>query len=485
MASGRDGRPGRRQGNRPAAPGSGGHPPRPRTPVDAPRLAAFEALRAVTEEDAYANLVLPGRLGAHGLSGRDAGFTTELVAGSLRWQGTYDAVLEACLTGRSRLEPAVRDVLRLGVHQLLGMRVSSHAAVSTSVDLVRLRVGPGPAGLVNAVLRRVSAHDLQTWVRMLAPDPATDPHGFAALAHAHPRWVVDELAAALGTRAAELPALLAADNEPPRVTLVARPGLADRAELIEAGATPTPWSPWGATLRSGDPGELAAVAEGRAGVQDEGSQLVAAAVLAAVPFAGHRAGGERWLDTCAGPGGKASVLGAVAAQQGARLLAGERQPHRAGLVAGALTAVPPGAAAVVVADGTVPAWAEGAFDRVLVDAPCTGLGALRRRPEARWRRSRNDLPPLVSLQEALLLGALDSVRPGGVVVYATCSPVLAETEGVVRAVLTARPDIELADAVALLPQVPDSAGPLPGTVQLWPHRHGTDAMFLALLRRPT
>jgi 16S rRNA (cytosine967-C5)-methyltransferase len=478
----------RPQDGRSPAPASGGRPPRARSRVDPARLAAFEALRAVSGEDAYANLVLPARLAAHGLSGRDAGFATELVAGTLRWQGTYDTVLDACLTrSRSRLDPSVRDVLRLGVHQLLGMRVSSHAAVSTSVDLVRARVGPGPAGLVNAVLRRVSEHDLQSWVRTLAPDPVTDPLGFAAIAHAHPRWVVEELSAALGSRGSELSALLAADNEPPHVTLVARPGLADREELVGSGATPTAYSPWGAVLPSGDPGEVPAVVEGRAGVQDEGSQLVAAAFLGAVPDAGGADGrrSERWLDTCAGPGGKASVLGAQAAERGAFLLAGERQPHRAGLVVRALSAVPAGAAAVVVADGTSPPWADGAFDRVLVDAPCTGLGALRRRPEARWRRSREDLGPLVVLQESLLARAVSAVAPGGVVLYATCSPVLAETEGVVRSVLASRADVSLEDAEALLPQVPDAAGPIPRTVQLWPHRHGTDAMFIALLRRRT
>ena len=482
---GRGGR-GRSERTRSAAPGAGGRPPRQRSQVDAPRLAAYEALRAVSAEDAYANLVLPGRLAAHGLSGRDAGFATELVSGALRWQGTYDAVVDACLTrSGSRLEPAVRDVLRLGTHQLLGMRVSAHAAVSTSVDLVRDRVGPGPAGLVNAVLRRVGERDLQAWVRTLAPDPAADAVGFAALAHAHPRWIVEELRSALGPREEELPALLRADNLPPRVTLVARPGLADREELLAAGATPTAYSPWGAVLPSGDPGALPAVAEGRAGVQDEGSQLMAAALAAATlpeaPPGPQR--GERWLDVCAGPGGKASVLGALAAESGAVLLAGERQPHRAGLVASALSAVPPGAAAVVVADGTVPAWEEGGFDRVLVDAPCTGLGALRRRPESRWRRSRDDLDDLVTLQEALLESALLAVRPGGVLAYVTCSPVLAETAGVVERVVTRRAGVELGDAAALLPQVPDAAGPLRGTVQLWPHRHGTDAMFLALLHR--
>jgi 16S rRNA (cytosine967-C5)-methyltransferase len=147
-------------------------------------------------------------------------------------------------------------------------------------------------------------------------------------------------------------------------------------------------------------------------------------------------------------------------------------------------------AGVITADGTRPPWSDGTFDRVLVDAPCSGLGALRRRPESRWRRSPQDLEELVPLQRALLASALDSVRPGGVVLYATCSPVLAETAAVLEAVLAGRTDARLEDAHAALAAAPgvridaqSCGGPVDGTVQLWPHRHNTDAMFLALLRR--
>jgi 16S rRNA (cytosine967-C5)-methyltransferase len=227
-------------------------------------------------------------------------------------------------------------------------------------------------------------------------------------------------------------------------------------------------------------------------VQDEGSQLVALA-LAAAPIDGPDA---RWLDLCAGPGGKAALLAALAAERGARIVANEMQPHRADLVRRALgldSARPTraeGVEEVTVADGTAAPWDPGSFDRVLVDAPCTGLGALRRRPEARWRRQPEDLDALLPLQRALLTSAVDLVRPGGVVLYATCSPVLAETRDVVGSLLVKRDDVKLADAAALMTtadglraDVPDCAGPLQGTVQLWPHRHGTDAMFLALLRR--
>lgn len=460
---------------------AGGRPPRPARQADPPRQAAYEVVRAVHEEDAYANLLLPARLRAHGLSGRDAAFATELVAGTLRRRGTYDAVIAVC-AGRplSRIDPPVLDVLRIGAHQVLSMRVPAHAAVGTSVDLVRSRVGHSAAGFVNAVLRKVAAHPLEEWVRRLAPDPASDPIGFAAVAQSHPRWVVEALAEALGDRSEELEVLLAADNASPLVTLVARPGLCERQELADAGATPTGYSPFGAVLsEGGDPTSIAAVVESRAAVQDEGSQLVALA-LAAAEVAGED---RRWLDLCAGPGGKAALLGALAAQRDATLVAAERQPHRADLVMRAVSALRPGAVEVLAADGTAPPWAPETFDRVLVDAPCTGLGALRRRPESRWRRTGQDVDDLVPLQVDLLRSALDSVRPGGVVAYVTCSPVLAETAGVLTQVLDERDDVVLEDATGLLPGVPDANGPVPGTVQLWPHRHGTDAMFLAVLRR--
>ena len=463
----------------------GGRGPRPAARADAPRLVAYEVLRAVTDEDAYANLLLPARIKARGLDTRDAAFATELVAGSLRRQGTYDAIVVACAKRPiGRIDAAVLDALRLGTHQLLGTRVASHAAVATTVDLVRAQVGQSATGFVNAVLRRVGERSLDEWVRTVAPDPALDPTGFAAIARSHPRWVVEELGRALGDRADELDALLVADNVAPRVTLVARPGLSERAELLQAtgegaGGEPTPYSPFGVVLTSGDPAGLGEVADGRAAVQDEGSQLVALA-LAAADVGGRDA---TWLDLCAGPGGKATLLGALAAGRDARVVAVERQPHRADLVVRAARALPAGTVTVLAADGTRPAWEAGSFDRVLVDAPCTGLGALRRRPESRWRRSAGDLDGLVALQLRLLDAALDAVRTGGVVVYSTCSPVLAETAGVVSAVLEGRSDVELEDAAVTLPQLPDAAGPLPGTVQLWPHRHGTDAMFLALLRR--
>jgi 16S rRNA (cytosine967-C5)-methyltransferase len=462
-------------------------------------VLAYDVLVAVREQDAYTNLYLASALRERGLGGRDAAFTTELVSGTLRRQGTYDAVLAACVDRPlDKVDGAVLDALRLGTHQLLAMRVPTHAAVSTTVALVRHRVGHGAAGFANAVLRRVSAYDLGGWVRRVAPDPGLDPLGFASVAHSHPRWVVEALAEALqgGSSAGspsgtgertqtdrqwdELEALLAADNAAPKVTLVARPGLATVEELVEAGGVASTRSPYAVELVSGDPASVPAVVEGRAGVQDEGSQLVARALAAA-----DLDGPDRlWLDMCAGPGGKSALLAALAAGRGAHLLASERQLHRAALVKRATATATAGLSGVVTADGTAPAWRPASFDRVLVDAPCSGLGALRRRPEARWRRTPGDLVDLVPLQERLLSSALETVRPGGVVAYVTCSPVVLETSHVVARVVADRDDVRVEPADELFPGMGTTAAPgLPGAVQLWPHRHGTDAMFFALLRR--
>ncbi len=245
------------------------------------------------------------------------------------------------------------------------------------------------------------------------------------------------------------------------------------------------YSPYAVYLPEGPPGDIESVIRGQAHVQDEGSQLVAAA-LADTPLAIGATGGdgETWLDLCAGPGGKAALLGSLAAQRGARLTAVEVAPHRARLVDQAVADLP---VDVVCADGRLvgshEALPEGGFDRVLVDAPCTGLGSLRRRPESRWRRQPSDLPPLTRLQRELLSSAVRALRPGGVVAYVTCSPHLVETRvSVAETVRRSESTVELVDARAVLPAgMPDlGSGP---TVQLWPHRHGTDAMFLALLRR--
>lgn len=474
--------------------------------ADPARLVAFEVLRAVAEEDAYANLVLPARIRHHHLDKRDAGFATELSYGALRGQGTYDAILARCVDRPlSQLDPAVLDALRIGTHQLLAMRVPAHAALDQTVGLARAVIGAGPSALINAVLRKVSARTLEEWLDLLV-EGETDQTKIAALRFAHPEWIVRAMRQSLvahGRPATEIDSLLEADNAAPVVNLVALPGLGSLDEALENGAAPGELVEGSALSSGGDLGRLASVRAGTTRVQDVGSQLVARALAgvdlgAASGNAGEDGAAptkealpstaeEAWLDLCAGPGGKAALLGALAHQRGATLLANEPAPHRAKLVSQALSAVPHGSWQVRTGDGReVGAEQPERYSRVLVDVPCTGLGALRRRPESRWRRSPKDITDLGPLQRELLSSALAAVRPGGVVAYVTCSPHPAETTAVVADVLRKRDDLELLDAGAALDAVSLTGSLDAGhdmTAQLWPHIHHTDAMFLALIKK--
>ncbi len=455
--------------------------------VDPARLAAHALQRAVDAQDAYANLVWPAILREHHLSGRDAAFATELAYGTLRWRARHDAILEACTDrGLDGLSPGLLAALRLGVHQLHNMRVGAHAGVSQTVELVRRTVNPGAAGLANAVLRRVArGGSADAWMDALVgqgsvPRQDADPVGHLAVVTSHPRWIVsaihDALAASEPERTwADTRAALLADNDPAVVTLAARTMPRDEllARLRAGGvrAAPGTLSRLAVRVQTVSPASIAEVATGAAGVQDEGSQAVALA-LADAPLAGPD---SRWLDLCAGPGGKAALLAAEAQRRGGVLTAVELHPHRAELVRTALRPVA-GRHAVLVADALTADLGTG-YDRVLVDAPCTGLGALRRRPEARWRRTPADLVGLVELQRRLFERALEVVRPGGLVLYSTCSPHLAETEAIVAAAA------RLGGRLARL-EGPGQVATQDGTVlRLWPHRHDTDGMFAALVQK--
>jgi 16S rRNA (cytosine967-C5)-methyltransferase len=476
--------------------------PRPpvRTPPDPARLVALDLLRAVDVDDAYANLALPRLLSDRGLSGRDAAFATDLAYGALRMRGHLDHVISACVDRPlADVDADVLRLLRLGTQQILHMRVPHHAAVSSTVDLARAITGAGRVSFINAVLRKITQRSAQEWLDEITQDPqdeSAEPAVTMSRRHSHPRWMVNALHDALqsdhGGGWDETQSLLQVHNTPPTVTLVARPGQSTVEELLVSGAQPGRWSPFAATAPAGRPGSIPAIAQGRAGVQDEGSQLVALA-LASAPLTGRD---TEWLDGCAGPGGKAALLAGLVAARGGRLTAVEISEHRAELVRQSLSHGPH---RVVVGDArhlddlsVVP---EGGFDRILIDAPCTGLGALRRRPEARWRRTPADLAALSVLQRDLLLAALRAVRSGGVVGYATCSPHLAETTFVVddtikraatQGIATERLDaVHTTLAIEGLMGREDlaqnlGAGP---DLRLWPHRHDTDGMFLALLRR--
>ncbi|ROS73241.1 16S rRNA (cytosine967-C5)-methyltransferase [Curtobacterium sp. PhB130] len=479
------------------------------------RRVAYDVIRAVQVDDAYANLLLPTRIRRAALSARDAGFATELTYGTIRMIGRYDAIVEAASGRRvANIEADVLDVMRLGVHQLLAMRTPTHAAVSATVELAREVGAHRATGFVNAVMRKVAAKSPEDWDAEITRGLSGDD--LLATRWSHPAWVVSSLRDALAAERSrdELVALLAADDVAPRVQLAALPGLATEADVaavtaavtatddeptaddvtgaeppvgvgaeVVADADALPVSPVGIRGVTGDPARVPGVAAGRLRVQDEGSQLAALALSRASAV---RAG-ERWLDLCAGPGGKAALLAAEAAQGGATLVANELVPARAGLVRKALADF---GETVTVVEGDARRYGlDGAgvtYDRVLLDAPCTGLGALRRRPEARWRKVPEDVQELAVLQAELLDAAVRVLAPGGTLAYVTCSPHLAETRGQVDALMARHGDVlEQVDTAAVVrsvaardPQVADG-----NTAQLWPHRVGTDAMFIALFRR--
>lgn len=457
--------------------------------IDAARHAALELLVSVRRDDAYANLLWPRLLARFNLNGRDAAFATDLAYGTLRWQGFYDEVASRCSSRAwSEVDPDIADIIRLGIHQLLSMRVPDHAAVDSSCELARSVniTDVGRIGFINGVLRSVSKKDRLEWesdvLQVASSQGANDDAAVAAIT-SHPLWITEALHESLSLHegshitAEVLREALLANNQPSRPMLAFLNDEQDATNNNDAGTglTPGRWSLRAASVDSGQPCEVSAVREGKAIVQDEGSQLVVQALLDAPVDPPESA----WLDMCAGPGGKAAVMAAQAKSRGVELLAVELHQHRADLIASLLPA--DSRVSVITADARDRPWGSLFFDRVLLDAPCTGLGALRRRPEARWRRSPKDVPQLTALQRQLLDVGLSSLRSGGVLGYVTCSPHLAETVDTVDEVLLRHDDVEVIDAREYLPSVPD-LGPGPH-VQLWPHLHGTDAMHLTLMRR--
>ncbi|MFC5338110.1 RsmB/NOP family class I SAM-dependent RNA methyltransferase [Leucobacter denitrificans] len=482
-------------------------PRRARAHISGARIVAYDVLRDVMDRDAYANLALASRIREAKLDARDAALATELAAGTLRGMGRLDRIIELAADRSVKdIDERTLNVLRLGAHQLLSMRTATHAAVNESVELQRRVANERAAGFVNGVLREISRSTPEQWDRDIAAKAGSPDEALAA-ATSHPSWVVRALRDALRAegRDGELEELLAADNAAPRVNLALLSGAGiapDELAAVEPDSlNARGMSPLGLELVGGDPAGAISTAEREAGipvgllrVQDQGSQLAALSLVHAAPV--RR--GERWLDLCAGPGGKSAILAAEAVIEGATLRANEVSPHRADLVrdslAGVVEIASPEAIEVVSHDGrTHEAYGCGAqthelFDRILVDAPCSGLGALRRRPEARWRKQPSDLPELTALQGELLDAAVAHLAPGGVLAYVTCSPHLAETRVMVDRLLKREPGLRELDAKSAVRtaarngETIDLAGDHL-SAQLWPHRHNTDAMFIALLSR--
>ena len=434
---------------------------------DAPRLLAFDLLTEVNRNAGYSNLLLPQALTSSSLEERDRNLVTELVYGTLRMQGKHDWVL-AQLSDRPwhEIDPGIIDVCRLGVHQIHEMRIPDHAAVAATVEVARKRIGESKASFVNALLRGVTRKSIDEWFAPLSE--IKDPVVRMSIQYSHPEWIISAYYDLLKDWE-QVEAALKINNVPALPTLVSWPGYSTREDLIAVGAEATRFSALGARWK-GNPGSLELIRHRLAGVQDEGSQLVAT-VFATV------ASGPKWLDLCAGPGGKAALLSSIAAQRSIEFTANEISTPRADLVKRVVHG-----ARVWVGDGREVSIHSEKFDAILIDAPCTGLGALRRRPEVRWRRTLKDLRELIQLQRELIESAIGVLNPGGVLGYATCSPHLAETTVQVSDILKHHPELELVD---VSPYLPDglSDATRGGAMALWTHLHGMDAMFLALFRR--
>lgn len=434
---------------------------------DAVRLLAFDLITEVNRNEGYSNLLLPAALNASSLEDRDRNLVTELVYGTLRMQGKHDWVLaEVSDRPWAEVDSGIVDVARMGVHQIHELRIPDHASVSATVEVARKRLGESKASFVNALLRSVTRKSYEEWFSPL--EQLSDMVERLSIQYSHPHWIISAYFDLLKDWQA-VEEELATNNIPALPTLVSWPGYSTQAELVALGAEPTIYSQLGARMK-GNPGNLDVIKHRLAGVQDEGSQLVATVFAAA-------SGGDAWLDMCAGPGGKAALLSSIAKERVIDFTANEFSAPRAELVKKVVHG-----ATVWCGDGREIASRGKTFDAVLIDAPCTGLGALRRRPEVRWRRTLSDLRELTALQRELLDSAVGVLNSGGILGYATCSPHLAETTVQVLDILKKHPELEQLDVNEYLPENLKDATRAK-SMSLWTHKHGTDAMFLALLRK--
>jgi 16S rRNA (cytosine967-C5)-methyltransferase len=436
--------------------------------VSPARRAAFEILLRV-EEGAYASVLLATR--EQELTPLDRALCHELVMGVLRWQLWLDKLIEYYANRKvAELDVAVRLILRLGLYQLRFLsRVPASAAVNESVNLVNLARLRSAGGYVNAVLRRAT--------REPDFDPTTtinDPIEKIAVATSHPAWLIERWTEGFGRQEAQ--AFARANNEPAPVAFRVVRNRGQSSEVMEqlrrSGAGLTPSSIASGAWRISGAGSLLSelAAEGRVYLQDEASQLVAG-VLQAQP-------GHRVLDLCAAPGSKTTQI-ADTTSDSAIIVASDVYEHRLRTILH--TAKSQGLTSVhcVVLDGLQAlALAENAFDRVLVDAPCSGTGTLRRNPEIRWRISPADIQDLSRRQKRLLLNAAGTVKPGGRLIYSTCSVEIDENEDVRQSFLENNPSFRTA-ALSLDSSLMTSSG----AARTWPHRDGTDGFFICAFER--
>jgi 16S rRNA (cytosine967-C5)-methyltransferase len=447
------------------------------------REIAFEVLMDIDNRERFAHLAVPAALSESNLDARDRALLTELVYGVIRRRLSLDWLLSKFSTRPiSQVEPEAVNLLRLGLYQLFFMdKIPEHAAVSTSVDLSKKYLRYGADKFVNAVLRRATRENPED----LWPDRTEDEIRYLSVYYSHPEWLVKLWSLELGLETTE--SLLAADNERPHVTLrtntlkITREQLIDQLKKAGVEARPGLYSPEAVVVdRQVPPGMFR---EGLAYVQDEASMLVGRVV--------GPAAGDIVVDIGAGPGGKTSHIAQLMNNEG-RIIAVDANKSRLDLVERNCHCLGVGNVETMLANALESLTGLiHDVDRVLVDAPCSGLGVLARRPDSRWRKKAVDVGDLAALQLRMLEQAARLLRPGGILVYSVCTITQAETVGVTGAFLAANPEFKavpfhLADLRSNTtgPDLPKWALVAPeGELQLWPHIHGTDGMFIAKLAR--
>jgi len=441
-----------------------------------PRQAACETLLRIRKEGGFADRLIDIELSNGMLSGPDRGLYAELVYGVLRRQGTLDHILQQLLEKPMvELDPLALVILRIGLYQLTCLdRIPESAAVNESVNLAKL-ITPGTSGLINAVLRNY----LRRRDTISFPDMAANPAAAIAARHSQPEWLVEQWIAQLGV--AEAQQLAEASSQQPPLTLRVNTLRSDRDQLLREfeaqgiEAAPCRFSPDGIALAGRHTvNALPGFEAGLFAVQDEASQL-AGQLLGAEP-------GERVWDACCAPGGKTCHIAQLMDDRG-HLIATDISRSKLSLVQDSLRRLGISSVSTAVADLHQPdTFPEGYFDRILLDAPCSGLGVIRRNPEAKWRLFSGDITRLAAVQKTFLKNAAARLKPGGTLLYSTCSTSEAENELVVEDFLLHNPGFVLENLNDLFPQWSDLIA-FYGMFRVWPHRHGMDGFFAARIRR--
>ena len=441
-----------------------------------PRALAWRILQRVEGEGAYADALLGRTPGADRLTARDRALLTRMVYGTLAWQGYLDHII-ASFSRRppAELDAPLRVLLRLALFQIcLLTKIPPFAAVNTAVELAKSVGGGAGTGLVNAVLRRAVAG----WKDVPFPSRQDHPMDYLSLRLSHPRWLVERWVARYGVEETE--ALLHANNESAATVVRVNQLHCARAQCLadlataDLGAESCCYSPIGIRLTgSGAPEALPGYAAGQFSLQGEASQLVGL-LIAPEP-------GERILDVCAAPGGKATHLAELMRNQG-EIMAVDTNARGINRLRGMALRLGLSILHPVLADATT--WNPPAvlFDRILLDAPCSGLGTLRQHPEIKWRRTPSDVSALAALQRTLLWRAAAWLRPGGILVYATCTLSDDENDNVISDFLREHASFVVDDARALMPAAARELIGGDGLLRTFPHRHGLDGFFAARLK---